>query len=151
MSQKDSSEEIEDGHQALCITCGQPHLPEEPHLYSYTEEVDDDLICHICLQTLLQPLDTPCGHTYCTICLTNFLLEKDFCPMDRKPVILQSCRKSSILVYKLLDKLMVSCPFTEHCSEILQRCDLEQHFQNGYVIFFSLRGAESTSDWKGVQ
>ncbi|KYO46004.1 E3 ubiquitin-protein ligase LNX isoform C [Alligator mississippiensis] len=26
---------------------------------------------------------------------------------------------------------MVSCPFTEHCSEILQRCDLEQHFQNG--------------------
>ncbi|XP_019408300.1 PREDICTED: E3 ubiquitin-protein ligase LNX isoform X2 [Crocodylus porosus] len=131
MSQKDSSEEMEDGPQALCITCGQPHLPEEPHLYSYTEEVDDDLICHICLQALLQPLDTPCGHTYCTICLTNFLLEKDFCPMDRKPVILQSCRKSSILVYKLLDKLMVSCPFTEYCSEILQRCDLEQHFQNG--------------------
>ncbi|NXG26816.1 LNX1 ligase, partial [Dromaius novaehollandiae] len=114
----------------LCITCGQAHLPEENHLYSYTEEVDDDLICHICLQPLLQPLDTLCGHTFCTACLTNFLLEKDFCPMDRKLVILQSCRKSSILVNKLLDKLMVSCPFTEHCSEVVQRGDLEQHFQS---------------------
>ncbi|NWX85400.1 LNX1 ligase, partial [Nothoprocta ornata] len=110
-----------------CLTCGQAHSPEENHLYSYTEEVDDDLICHICLQPLLQPLDTLCGHTFCTACLTNFLAEKDFCPMDRKLVILQSCRKSSILVNKLLDKLMVSCPFAEHCSEVVQRGDLEQH------------------------
>ncbi|KFO99360.1 E3 ubiquitin-protein ligase LNX, partial [Calypte anna] len=113
----------------LCVTCGQAHLPEENHLYSYTEEVDDDLICHICLQPLLQPLDTLCGHTFCTACLTNFLMEKDFCPMDRKLVILQTCRKSSILVNNLLDKLMVSCPFTEHCSEVMQRGHLEQHFQ----------------------
>lgn len=98
-------------------------------MYSYTEEVDDDLICHICLQPLLQPIDTLCGHTFCTACLTNFLLEKDFCPMDRKLVVLQSCRKSSILVNNLLDKLMVSCPFTEHCSEVVQRGHLEQHFQ----------------------
>ncbi|KFW09952.1 E3 ubiquitin-protein ligase LNX, partial [Eurypyga helias] len=113
----------------LYSTCGQAHLPEENHLYSYTEEVDDDLICHICLQPLLQPLDTLCGHTFCTACLTNFLVEKDFCPMDRKLVILQTCRKSSILVNNLLDKLMVSCPFTEHCSEVVQRGHLEQHFQ----------------------
>ncbi|XP_054059169.1 E3 ubiquitin-protein ligase LNX isoform X2 [Rissa tridactyla] len=127
MSQKE--EEMEDNSPPLCVTCGQAHLPEENHLYSYTEEVDDDLICHICLQPLLQPLDTLCGHTFCTACLTNFLVEKDFCPMDRKLVILQTCRKSSILVNNLLDKLMVSCPFTEHCSEVVQRGHLEQHFQ----------------------
>lgn len=127
MSQKEG--EMEDSSLPLCVTCGQAHLPEENHLYSYTEEVDDDLICHICLQPLLQPLDTLCGHTFCTACLTNFLVEKDFCPMDRKLVILQTCRKSSILVNNLLDKLMVSCPFTEHCSEVVQRGHLEQHFQ----------------------
>ncbi|XP_051646340.1 E3 ubiquitin-protein ligase LNX isoform X1 [Manacus candei] len=127
MSQKE--EEMEESSPPLCVTCGQAHLPEENHLYSYTEEVDDDLICHICLQPLLQPLDTLCGHTFCTACLTNFLVEKDFCPMDRKLVILQTCRKSSILVNNLLDKLMVSCPFTEHCSEVMQRGHLEQHFQ----------------------
>nr|XP_009918679.1 PREDICTED: E3 ubiquitin-protein ligase LNX [Haliaeetus albicilla] len=127
MSQKE--EEMEGSSPTLCVTCGQAHLPEENHLYSYTEEVDDDLICHICLQPLLQPLDTLCGHTFCAACLTNFLVEKDFCPMDRKLVILQTCRKSSILVNNLLDKLMVSCPFTEHCSEVVQRGHLEQHFQ----------------------
>ncbi|KFQ37135.1 E3 ubiquitin-protein ligase LNX, partial [Merops nubicus] len=121
--------EMEESSPPLCVTCGQAHLPEENHLYSYTEEVDDDLICHICLQPLLQPLDTLCGHTFCTACLTSFLVEKDFCPMDRKLVILQTCRKSSILVNNLLDKLMVSCPFTEHCSEVMQRGHLEQHFQ----------------------
>ncbi|XP_024429678.2 E3 ubiquitin-protein ligase LNX isoform X1 [Desmodus rotundus] len=113
----------------LCVVCGQAHSPEENHFYTYTEDVDDDLICHICLQALLDPLDTPCGHTYCTLCLTNFLVNKDFCPLDRMPVVLQHCKKSSILVQKLLNKLPVTCPFTEHCAEVLQRCDLEQHFQ----------------------
>ncbi|ELV12642.1 E3 ubiquitin-protein ligase LNX [Tupaia chinensis] len=113
----------------LCVVCGQVHSPEENHFYTYKEDVDDDLICHICLQALLDPLDTPCGHTYCTLCLTNFLVEKDFCPVDRKPLVLQHCKKSSILVSKLLNKLLVTCPFTEHCSAVLQRCDLEQHFQ----------------------
>ncbi|KAL6050570.1 hypothetical protein STEG23_023702 [Scotinomys teguina] len=113
----------------LCTVCGQNHSPEENHFYTYTEDVDDDLICHICLQALLDPLDTPCGHTYCTLCLTNFLVEKDFCPVDRKPVVLQHCKKSSILVNKLLNKLLVTCPFTEHCTKVLQRCDLQHHFQ----------------------
>ncbi|XP_078534317.1 E3 ubiquitin-protein ligase LNX isoform X2 [Lissotriton helveticus] len=114
----------------LCATCGQLHSLEENHVYTYPEDVDDDLICHICLQALLQPLDTPCGHTYCTICLTNFLIEKDFCPVDRRTVLLQTCKRSNILVHKLLDKLLVTCPFTEHCAEVVPRCDLEQHFKN---------------------
>ncbi|XP_069057348.1 E3 ubiquitin-protein ligase LNX isoform X2 [Pleurodeles waltl] len=114
----------------LCVTCGQLHSLEENHVYTYPEDVDDDLICHICLQALLQPLDTPCGHTYCTICLTNFLIEKDFCPVDRRTVLLQTCKRSNILVHKLLDKLLVTCPFSEHCTEVVPRCDLEQHFKN---------------------
>nr|XP_004038728.1 E3 ubiquitin-protein ligase LNX isoform X2 [Gorilla gorilla gorilla]XP_055241790.1 E3 ubiquitin-protein ligase LNX isoform X2 [Gorilla gorilla gorilla] len=125
MNQPESANDPE----PLCAVCGQAHSLEENHFYSYPEEVDDDLICHICLQALLDPLDTPCGHTYCTLCLTNFLVEKDFCPMDRKPLVLQHCKKSSILVNKLLNKLLVTCPFREHCTQVLQRCDLEHHFQ----------------------
>ncbi|KAB0405628.1 hypothetical protein E2I00_003150, partial [Balaenoptera physalus] len=71
------------------------------------DEVDDDLVCHICLQPLLQPLDTPCGHTFCCKCLRNFLQEKDFCPLDRKR-----------LHFKLL------------CQDVVQRCDLEAHLKN---------------------
>ncbi|XP_066089688.1 E3 ubiquitin-protein ligase LNX isoform X1 [Saccopteryx bilineata] len=128
MSQPDTADDPDPNPTPLCVVCGQTHSPEENHFYTYTEDVDDDLMCHICLQALLDPLDTPCGHTYCTLCLTNFLVNKDFCPLDRKPVVLQHCKKSSILVHKLLNKLTVTCPFTEHCAAVLQRCDLEHHF-----------------------
>ncbi|XP_060773376.1 E3 ubiquitin-protein ligase LNX isoform X2 [Neoarius graeffei] len=114
----------------LCKACGQRHLLDENHEYNYKEEVDDELMCHICLQPLISPLDTPCGHTYCQECLTNFLVESDFCPVDRVPILLQNCRKSNVLVHKLLDKLIVSCPFKEHCSETMSRADLQGHLLN---------------------
>ncbi|KAM4796817.1 ligand of Numb protein X 2 [Rhinophrynus dorsalis] len=114
----------------LCFECGQQHWTRENHLYNYQNEVDDDLVCHICLQPLLQPLDTPCGHTFCYKCLRNFLQEKDFCPLDRKRLHFKLCKKSSILVHKLLDKLVVSCPFSMTCKETMQRCDVEAHLKN---------------------
>lgn len=114
----------------LCFECGQQHWARENHLYNYQGEVDDDLVCHICLQPLLQPLDTPCGHTFCHKCLRNFLQEKDFCPLDRKRLHFKLCKKSSILVHKLLDKLLVLCPFASVCQDVMQRCDLEAHLKN---------------------
>ncbi|XP_048197552.1 ligand of Numb protein X 2 isoform X2 [Perognathus longimembris pacificus] len=114
----------------LCFECGQQHWTRENHLYNYQDEVDDDLVCHICLQPLLQPLDTPCGHTFCYKCLKNFLQEKDFCPLDRKRLHFKLCKKSSILVHKLLDKLLVLCPFPSVCQDVMQRCDLEAHLKN---------------------
>ncbi|KAL6107562.1 lnx1 [Pungitius sinensis] len=114
----------------LCAACGHCHQLEENHEYLYRNEVDDDLVCHICLQALIWPLDTPCGHTYCRECLTSFLLESDFCPVCRAPLMLQSCRKPSLLVHKLLDKLTVACPFGEHCAEEVARGDLEAHIRS---------------------
>ncbi|KAL7397168.1 hypothetical protein ABVT39_017847 [Epinephelus coioides] len=114
----------------LCASCGHTHQLEENHEYLYKDEVDDDLVCHICLQALIKPLDTPCGHTYCQECLTSFLLESDFCPVCRAPLMLQSCRKPSLLVHKLLDKLTVACPFTDHCTETMSRGELEDHIKS---------------------
>uniref|UniRef100_A0A8C4GWY3 Ligand of numb-protein X 1 n=1 Tax=Dicentrarchus labrax TaxID=13489 RepID=A0A8C4GWY3_DICLA len=114
----------------LCGSCGHSHQLEENHEYLYKDEVDDDLVCHICLQPLIRPLDTPCGHTYCQECLTSFLLESDFCPVCRTPLMLQSCRKPSLLVHKLLDKLTVACPFSDHCTETLPRGELEDHIKS---------------------
>ncbi|XP_058886682.1 ligand of Numb protein X 2-like isoform X2 [Acipenser ruthenus] len=114
----------------LCFECGQQHWTRENHLYNYQHEVDDDLVCHICLQPLFLPLDTPCGHTFCSKCLRNFLQEKDFCPLDRKKLHFKLCKKSSILVHKLLDKLVISCPFTSACQDVMQRCDLEAHLKH---------------------
>ncbi|NXI45064.1 LNX2 protein, partial [Galbula dea] len=114
----------------LCSECGQFHLLLDNHLYNFQDEVDDELICHICLQPLLQPMDTPCGHTYCFKCLENFMQEYNFCPMDRKKLSFQQCHKSSLLVRNLLDKLIVLCPFKAECQQTMQRCELEAHLQN---------------------
>ncbi|NWR95160.1 LNX2 protein, partial [Furnarius figulus] len=114
----------------LCCECGQFHLVLDNHLYNFQDEVDDELICHICLQPLLQPMDTPCGHTYCFRCLENFMQEYSFCPMDRKKLSFQQCHKSSLLVRNLLDKLIVLCPFKAECQQSMQRCELEAHLQH---------------------
>ncbi|CAL8294382.1 unnamed protein product [Lota lota] len=116
--------------EAACCECGQVHRSRENHLYNYRLEVDDDLVCHICLQPLVQPLDTPCGHTFCARCLRSFLQDRDFCPLDRARLQLQACRRSSILVHKLLDKLSVSCPHASACSLGMPRCDLEAHLKH---------------------
>ncbi|XP_068160187.1 ligand of Numb protein X 2a isoform X1 [Antennarius striatus] len=121
---------VEPTLEALCSECGQIHRSWENHLYNYRLDVDDDLVCHICLQPLVQPLDTPCGHTFCARCLRSFLQERDFCPLDRTRLQLQACRRSSILVHKLLDKLSVSCPLTPVCSLSMPRCDLEAHLKH---------------------
>lgn len=117
----------------LCYECGQAHMVLENHLYDYKDEVDDELVCHICLQPLLQPLDTPCQHTFCFKCLENFLQEQDFCPMDRKRLHFQHCRRSSLLVRNLLDKLPVHCPFRPDCDMVMQRCELDPHLHNRCV------------------
>lgn len=111
----------------VCKECGQQHDSQDSHLYEYQDEVDDELVCHICLQPLLKPMDTPCGHTYCFHCLSSFLKEQDFCPVDRQRLQLHQCRPSSLLVRNLLDKLTVMCPHCAECQQKMQRCELQPH------------------------
>ncbi|KAJ8015676.1 hypothetical protein DPEC_G00028580 [Dallia pectoralis] len=124
----------------MCRECGQQHEDgQENHLYEYQDEVDDELVCHICLQPLLIPMDTPCGHTYCYQCLSSFLREQDFCPVDRQRLQLPQCRPSSLLVRNLLDKLTVLCPLRAECQQEMQRCQLQPHLQNRCPGFKRLR------------
>lgn len=118
----------------VCKECGQCHEGQDSHLFEYQDDVDDELVCHICLQPLLQPMDTPCGHTYCFQCLSNFLHDQDFCPVDRQRLQLQQCRASSLLVRNLLDKLAVLCPFRSECQQSMQRCELQPHLHNRLVL-----------------
>lgn len=82
----------------VCQTCGQFHEPEGTHLYDYYQAVDEDLMCQICLQPLVSPLDTKCGHTFCSRCLKNYLRIQRQCPVDRLPLLMVDIQKSSILV-----------------------------------------------------
>ncbi|ELU09902.1 hypothetical protein CAPTEDRAFT_141865 [Capitella teleta] len=86
------------GKSAVCRMCGQSHSPEVNHVYDYQKMVDEDLMCHICLQPLVDPVDTKCGHTLCSLCLHNYLKIQSMCPVDRIPVIAAQVQQSSVIV-----------------------------------------------------
>ncbi|KAL4225196.1 PDZ domain binding [Mactra antiquata] len=111
----------------ICYKCGQLHEENGIHLYDYHQAVDEDLMCHICLQPLVNPIDTKCGHTYCSKCLKNYLKLQKQCPIDRQALTVSDCQQSSLLVRRLLDKLLVVCPNVDYCEEVLPRSELEAH------------------------
>ncbi|CAG8434389.1 3226_t:CDS:1 [Scutellospora calospora] len=42
-----------------------------------------ELECQVCYQLFMDPITTPCGHTYCKPCLTRSLDHNDRCPLCR--------------------------------------------------------------------
>lgn len=117
------------GQQITCGICGQVHLTAEPHVYDYTQEVDEDLLCQICLQPLVAPTDTKCGHTFCQACLLSYLQIQPLCPLDRTTLTPSDCQPASLMVKRLLDKLMVKCPSTSVCDTEIPRSELEDHLK----------------------
>ncbi|VDP80234.1 unnamed protein product [Echinostoma caproni] len=113
-----------------CRICGQSHDPTTPHRYNYTQAVDADLCCSLCHQPLVEPLDTKCGHTFCTPCLKNHLAVQALCPVDRQIINYLECQQASNIVKRLLDKLLVSCPHTRFCDTVLYRASLEEHVRD---------------------
>uniref|UniRef100_A0A4D5R9T9 E3 ubiquitin-protein ligase LNX n=1 Tax=Scolopendra viridis TaxID=118503 RepID=A0A4D5R9T9_SCOVI len=113
----------------ICSFCGQTHLTAEPHIYDYIQEVDEDLLCQICLQPLVAPTDTKCGHTFCYACLNNYLKIQPLCPLDRTVLTSADCQPASLMVKRLVDKLLVKCPISSHCAAAIPRSELEDHLR----------------------
>lgn len=87
-----------------CRTCGQIHSHHEPHLYNYTDEVDEDLMCQICLQPFVQPVDTPCAHTFCHVCISNYMKINPLCPLDRKPLSERTINPTNLVLKRYWKK-----------------------------------------------
>jgi len=67
--------------------------------------IESEFECQICMDLLIEPVTTVCGHTFCKICLIRYLKTKLNCPMCRK-TILQS--KDSLNKNVLLENLVKS-------------------------------------------
>ena len=66
--------------------------------FLFRDEVDEDMTCQICLQPFVEPLDTPCGHTFCRACLLSYLKVNPMCPLDRKPLNEMVCQPSNLVL-----------------------------------------------------
>lgn len=128
----------------VCRSCGQHHSHHEPHIYDYDEEVDEDLMCQICLQPFVSPTDTPCSHTFCQACISSYLRVNASCPICRKPLNEMTCTPSNLVLKRLLDKLPVICPNSDSCKENSQRGILEDHLKyrcDGTLVAGQFAGA----------
>ena len=96
--------------------------------YTYVNEdqIDSELKCIICQQPFVKPLvGKGCGHTFCSICIQNWLRQNSSCPSCRKKTSFESV--TTRVVLSQLDHLHVRC---FHCQRNdIQRGNFDDHIQ----------------------
>lgn len=88
------------------------------------EAANKELDCHVCYNIMLDPVTTPCGHTFCRICLTRVLDHTSHCPVCRRSLQISptltgypSNKTISALLSGLCPELIASRAETVACEE----------------------------------
>ncbi|KFA80457.1 hypothetical protein S40288_02057 [Stachybotrys chartarum IBT 40288] len=102
-------------------------------LYSlvYVDEPDPNLLCPICHDPLVDPITTPCDHTFCYRCIRRCIDSSPSgtaCPIDREPLTWPECFSAARLIRTQLNGLVVKCPnYIRGCKKQAMREDIETH------------------------
>lgn len=88
-----------------------------------------DLDCHVCYNLMLNPVTTPCGHTFCRKCLARILDHADICPVCRRNLPLQSSLVSQPSDKSLSTILLSICPEEIQIRE--EQSDIEERSAPG--------------------
>ncbi|XWX00574.1 hypothetical protein V2A60_008595 [Cordyceps javanica] len=98
---------------------------------SYVAEPDTNLLCPICHDPLVDPVTTPCDHTFCYRCIRRSIASSPSgtaCPIDREPLFWADCFSAARLIRTQLNGLLVKCPYTNRgCTKELRREMIEKH------------------------
>ncbi|KAI9604528.1 hypothetical protein KEM48_000645 [Puccinia striiformis f. sp. tritici PST-130] len=92
--------------------------------YDYISEPNENLICPICRSPFIDPvMCESTDHIFCQSCLIKSLEVSATCPIDRIPLSLSLVVPAPKVIHKLVDELLVSCPFKSKlgCSFVCQR------------------------------
>ena len=72
-----------------------------------------EMDCQVCYATMLDPLTTPCGHTFCRKCVARILDHSSGCPACRRPLYIPPGAPASYPSNNCLSKLLLTlCPET---------------------------------------
>ncbi|KAG5929824.1 hypothetical protein E4U42_004344 [Claviceps africana] len=98
---------------------------------TYVSEPDANLLCPICHDPLVDPVTTPCDHTFCYRCLRRCIASSPsgtVCPIDRKLLLWVDCFSAARLVRTQLNSLAVKCPNQARGCEVqIRRENVERH------------------------
>ncbi|KAK6186397.1 hypothetical protein SNE40_008439 [Patella caerulea] len=71
--------------------------------------INEGLLCCICQDVLQDPVQAPCEHAFCRLCIQGWLRDEKSCPEDRRPLIVEELRPLFRYMKNDLDKLKIRC------------------------------------------
>mmetsp|Transcript_48307 Transcript_48307/g.98651 ORF Transcript_48307/g.98651 Transcript_48307/m.98651 type:complete len:462 (-) Transcript_48307:243-1628(-) len=74
----------------------------------FLNDVDEDFLCTICQDVMVNPHFCREGHQFCLECITNWLQRSKTCPSDRKELVEGNLTKNP-MARNLISKLVVRC------------------------------------------
>lgn len=77
--------------------------------------IDEEFHCIICTTVLENPVQTPCDHSFCNECISDWLSINKICPADRKPLTISDLKPPSRPFRNLWNKLDIKCDFRKAC------------------------------------
>ena len=89
------------------------------------ETTRNELDCLVCFALMLDPLTTPCGHTFCRKCVARILDHSPVCPVCRRSLHIPPGAPPSYPSNKQLFRLLLTlCP--EHITARAQQVEQEE-------------------------
>ncbi|PLB37767.1 putative ATP-dependent protease (CrgA) [Aspergillus candidus] len=82
----------------------------EESLQRLKEAVRGELDCQVCYSLMVDPLTTPCGHTFCRSCVAMVRSNSDLCPVCRRKVNMASSLESEPLNQRIAALLEILFP-----------------------------------------
>ncbi|POW00210.1 hypothetical protein PSHT_13165 [Puccinia striiformis] len=101
--------------------------------YDYLTDPNENLVCPICRNPFIEPVMCESSdHVFCRICLIKSLEVSPTCPIDRLPLSLSLVIPAPKIINKLVDELLVSCPFKSKlsCPFVCQRDLIAAHLRS---------------------
>ncbi|KAA1120903.1 hypothetical protein PGTUg99_014009 [Puccinia graminis f. sp. tritici] len=114
--------------------------------YDYISEPNENLVCPICRNPFIEPvMCESTDHIFCQSCLIKSLEVSATCPIDRLPLSLSLIVPAPKIINKLVDELLVSCPFKAKlgCSFVCQRDLIQTHIHSHQAQLDQLASDES--------
>ena len=94
----------------------------------FSEPVNDGLLCCICRDVLEDPVQSPCEHAFCRLCIEGWLVQENRCPEDRKPLSLSQLKPLYRYMRNDLHKLKIRCRNSHlGCTHVGELEHIENH------------------------
>ncbi|KAI8340089.1 hypothetical protein BC941DRAFT_419350 [Chlamydoabsidia padenii] len=95
---------------------------------NYVDNVNSNLICCICQYPFIDPVVSPCGHTFCETCIYQAINTSPHCPIDRLALKVTDLEPAVKIISNMVNELLIHCPRADRgCDFIGQRQYMEHH------------------------